>query len=120
MPVDDNAFLSLRTKKQQIAWLHVSCTEWKNMFSFEIYGKYGKISIEGLGGSYGVEKLTYYQMLPQMGMPETTVWEYPDEDKSWSLEFKAFVEAINTGMPLNGNLNDAYEALKIVDKIYNG
>jgi len=118
MPVDDNAFLSLRTKKQQIAWLHVSCTEWKNLFSLEIYGKIGKIQIDGLGGSYGKEKLNYYQMLPKMGPPDTTVWEYPEDDNSWSLEFQSFVEAINTGRPLNGDINDAYEALKIVDKIY--
>ena len=59
MPVDDNAFLLLRTSKQQSAFLHVSCTEWKNMFSFEIYGKVGKIHIEGLGGSYGVERITH-------------------------------------------------------------
>lgn len=120
MPVDDNAFLSLRTKKQQIAWLHVSCTEWKNMFSLEIYGKSGKIKVDGLGGSYGIEKLTYYQMSPHMGLPKTTVWEYPDEDNSWNLEFKAFTDSINTGKPLIGDINDAYEALKIVDKIYTG
>jgi predicted dehydrogenase len=118
MPVDDNAFLFLRTEKQQVAWLHVSCTEWKNLFSLEIYGKLGKIQIDGLGGSYGAEKLIYYQMLPQMGPPKATVWEYPDEDKSWDLEFQAFVEALRTGTPLNGDINDAYEAFKIVDKIY--
>jgi predicted dehydrogenase len=119
MPVDDNAFLCLRTKKQQVAWLHVSCTEWKNMFSFEIYGTHGKISIEGLGGSYGTERLTYYQMLPQMGPPETTSWEFPGEDLSWKLEFEAFVEAIESDNPVNGGINDAYQALKIVNKIYN-
>lgn len=118
MPVDDNAFLCLRTAKQQVAWLHVSCTEWKNLFCFEIYGKDGKIQIDGLGGSYGTEKLVYYQMLPRMGPPETTVWEYPAEDNSWNLEFSAFVDSINTGKPLNGDINDAYEALKVVDKIY--
>ena len=120
MPVDDNAFLCLMTKKGQIAWIHVSCTEWKNMFSLEIYGKTGKIQIDGLGGSYGVEKLTYYQMLPQMGPPETTVFEYPGADNSWDLEFKAFVKAINTSGVLNGDIHDAYEALRIVDKIYTG
>ncbi len=120
MPVDDNAFLCLSTEKNQIAWIHVSCTEWKNMFSLEVYGKTGKIQIDGLGGSYGMEKLTYYQMSPGMGPPQTTVWEYPGEDNSWDLEFKEFVEAINTARPLNGDINDAYEALKIVDKIYTG
>ena len=56
----------------QVAWLHASCTEWKNLFSFEIYGRDGKLQIDGLGGSYGVERLTFYQMLPEMGPPETT------------------------------------------------
>ena len=119
MPVDDNAFLSLHTAKGQAAWLHISCTEWKNMFSFEIYGKYGKIQIDGLGGSYGKEKLTYYKMLPQMGPPETTVWDFPEEDISWKLEFEAFVKAIQSKALLNGGITDALAALKIVDKIYN-
>ena len=88
------------------------------MFSLEIYGKFGKIQIDGLGGSYGTEKLVYYKMLPQMGPPEATSWEYPDKDESWSLEFNAFVEAINADKPPNGDLNDAFEALKIVEKIY--
>ena len=53
-----------------------------------------------------------------MGPPKTSVWEYPGEDNSWNLEFKAFVEAINTGGALNGDIHDAYEALRIVDKVY--
>ena len=42
MPVDDNAFLLLRTAAGQVAFLHVSCTEWKNLFSLEIYGRDGQ------------------------------------------------------------------------------
>ena len=118
MPVDDNAFFSLSTSKNQIAWVHVSCTEWKNMFSLEIYGKTGKIQIDGLGGSYGIEKLTYYQMLPEMGIPETTTLEYPGEDRSWYLEFEDFIKSIGLGSVINGNINDALEALKIVDRVY--
>ncbi|HEY9155988.1 MAG TPA: Gfo/Idh/MocA family oxidoreductase, partial [Opitutaceae bacterium] len=77
MKVDDNAFISLRTAQSQTAWLHVSCSEWKNLFSLEIYGRNAKIAIDGLGGSYGVERLAFYQMLPEMGPPETTIYEYP-------------------------------------------
>ena len=57
---------------------------------FEIFGRDGKLQIDGLGGSYGVERLTFYRMLPQMGPPETTIWEYPGEDRSWRAEFAAF------------------------------
>ena len=69
-------------------------TEWKNTFSLEIYGRVGKLHIDGLGGSYGTEKLTWYQMLPEMGPPETTAWEYPMADDSWSAEFAEFLEEI--------------------------
>lgn len=118
MPVDDNSFISMKTEKNQMAWLHVSCSEWKNMFCLEIYGKDGKLQIDGLGGSYGVERLSYYKMLPQMGPPETTIWEYPGADISWQNEMEAFVDSIVKDKPLNGDLNDAYEALCIVNSIY--
>jgi predicted dehydrogenase len=81
MPVDDNAFLTLRTATGSCAFLHVSCSEWKNLFSLEIYGRDGKLAIDGLGGSYGVERLTWYRMLPEMGPPDTTAWEYPRGDR---------------------------------------
>jgi predicted dehydrogenase len=90
MPVEDNGFLLLRTAGDQTAFLHASCTEWKNLFSFEIYGRDGKLHIEGLGGSYGVERLYFYRMLPQMGPPETIIWEYPGEDLSWICELEVF------------------------------
>jgi predicted dehydrogenase len=49
MEVDDNAFLSLRTAVGQTAWLHASCTEWKNLFSFEIFGRDG-VSVREVWG----------------------------------------------------------------------
>lgn len=118
MKADDNGFISLRNGSGRASWLQVSCTEWKNMFCLEIYGKYGKLQIDGLGGSYGIETLKFYKMLPEMGPPETTIWEYPQEDRSWALELNDFVEAIEKKRAVNGDLNDAYQALKIVDKIY--
>jgi len=116
--LDDNGFMQLQTDKKQMAWLHVSCTEWKNMFCMEIYGMYGKLQIDGLGGSYGIERLSYYKMLPEMGPPETTIWEYPFPDRSWKLETDYFVECIEKGVQPDGNLVDAEKALEIVYEIY--
>jgi predicted dehydrogenase len=118
MPVEDNAFLMLKTPRHQVAHLHVSCTEWKNLFSLEIYGRNAKLHIEGLGGSYGIERLSYYKMLPQMGPPETTIWEYPMEDNSWQIEFQEFLEDIRLGRTPSAELNDALAVLGIVEKIY--
>ena len=120
MPVEDNGFVALRTKTGQTAWLQVSCSEWKNIFCFEIYGRAGKLQVDGIGGSYGVERLTYYKMLPEMGPPETTIWEFPGEDRSWKNEFDAFIQAITGGQDVCGDLNDANQALKVVGKIYGG
>ncbi|HPA07583.1 MAG TPA: Gfo/Idh/MocA family oxidoreductase [Methanoregulaceae archaeon] len=118
MPVEDNAFLRLKNKNGQLAWLHASCTEWKNTFSFEIFLEKGKLQVDGLGGSYGAERLTCYQMLPQMGPPNTTIWEYPFPDPSWKIEFDQFEHIIRTDAEPAPSLSDAREILKIVDKIY--
>jgi predicted dehydrogenase len=118
MPVDDNAFLSLRTPNGQTAWLHASCTEWKNTFSFEIYGREGKLQIDGLGGSYGVERLAHYKMLPPMGPPDTKIWEYPRGDESWKLEMAEFARDLELGRTPEPGLREAEAALEIVSTIY--
>lgn len=118
MPVEDNGFLLLRTAAGQVAWLHATWTEWKNTFSFEIFGRDAKLHIEGLGGSYGVERLSYYKMKPTMGPPETTIWEYPGEDRSWHLELEAFAQAIEARRPAPVGPRDAQAALEIVRQVY--
>ena len=118
MPVDDNGFLLLKTKQKQAAFIHVSCTEWKNLFSMEIYGRNGKLELSGLGGSYGVEKLTWYDMLPEMGPPATQSWEYPMADDSWSVEMTEFLDDIRLNRNPAPGLNDAYAVLEIIEAIY--
>lgn len=118
MPVEDNAFLHLETATRQTAWLQVSCTEWKNTFSFEIYGKNGKLHIEGLGGSYGVERLHVYSMRPEMGPPDTIVYEFPRGDSSWKEEMREFFEDIELKRTPRAGLREAKEALKVVEKVY--
>jgi predicted dehydrogenase len=106
--VEDNCFLALRGQRGEMAWLHATWTEWKNTFSFEITGRDGKLTVEGLGGSYGNERLTFYKMLPQMGPPETTIWEYPPSDASWASEFADF----KGGKP--GNIADVEDACAVL------
>lgn len=118
MPVDDNGFMLLKTANKQAAFLHVSCTEWKNLFSMEIYGKNGKLDLSGLGGSYGLEKITWYEMLPEMGPPETTSWEYPMSDDSWAVEIAEFFDDIRLNREPTASLADASAALDIVEQIY--
>jgi predicted dehydrogenase len=118
MPVEDNGFALLKTARGQVAWLHASCTEWKNLFSFEVFGGDGKLQVDGLGGSYGVERLTFYHMLPQMGPPETTSWEYPGDDLSWQAEFDHFRDCVASGRRPEGGLDDALAALRVIEQLY--
>jgi predicted dehydrogenase len=118
MPVEDNGFMLLKTATLQVAFMHASCTEWKNTFSWELYGRDGKLQIDGLGGSYGTEKLAWYRMLPQMGPPETTIWEYPMADNSWDKEMAEFIADVRLQREPSAGLNDAIAALSVVARIY--
>ena len=55
--VEDNAFAILKTERGVRASFHVSWTNWRNVFSFEVSGTKGYLSVQGLGGSYGPETL---------------------------------------------------------------
>ncbi|MGC9985659.1 MAG: Gfo/Idh/MocA family oxidoreductase [Polyangia bacterium] len=118
MPVEDNAFLLLRTAEKKVAFMHCSCSEWKNLFSFEVFGRDGKLEVQGLGGSYGVERLTHYRMLPEMGPPETTSWDYPRADDSWAAELADFYQDVALGRSPAPGLSDAAAALRVVERIY--
>jgi predicted dehydrogenase len=118
--VEDNVFLTLATTEGQIAWLHASWTEWKNLFSLEIYGRDGKLEITGLGGSYGIESLTFYRMLSGMGPPETTRWEYPWPDRSWETETAEFISAIHEGRRPIGDAAEAVDTMSVIERVYQG
>jgi len=96
----------------------VSWTNWKNIFSFEIFGKDGYIKIKGLGGSYGKEILEVGYRQPTGGIPAIEHFEFDDEDTSWSLEWQEFKQAIEENKEPSGSGNDGYAANVIIDAIY--
>lgn len=118
MPVEDNAFVCLRLRGGGIAWLHASWTEWKNLFSLELAQKDRKLDVQGLGGSYGIERLTLYEMRPTMGPPDTTAWEWPQPDTSWEAELTDFISAVDGKPGLGATIDDAIAALEIVEEAY--
>jgi predicted dehydrogenase len=118
MPVEDNAFMIVKNKAGAIGFLHASCTEWKNTFSLEVYGERGKLEISGLGGSYGIERLTHYKLSPEMGPPETQSWEYPMPDNSWRVEVEEFIRDVENGTFLSANYESSLRVLELVSTIY--
>jgi predicted dehydrogenase len=65
-----------------------------------------------------VERLAYYKMGPALGPPETTIFEYPMADDSWSREWEAFTEDIRLGRQPEPGIADAQAALRVVEEVY--
>ncbi|KKQ79225.1 MAG: Oxidoreductase domain protein [Candidatus Daviesbacteria bacterium GW2011_GWA1_38_7] len=114
--VEDNVFLLLRNRSG-LAEIHASWTEWKNRFTFEIYGVKGYLKINGLGGSYGPEVLTFGRRVPGQA-PLEKFWKFEDPDQSWRKEWLNFRQAILRGKDLNGSGVDGLEVLRLIEKIY--
>ena len=117
-PVEDNAFALLRTAEGQVASLHASWTQWKNLFSFEVSGRDGYLIVEGLGGSYGLESLIWGKRLPQSGPPEEKRFEFSGPDVSWKEEWCEFVTAIREDREPLGNGYDGWKALTLAYAVY--
>jgi predicted dehydrogenase len=123
-PADDNAMLLLGERDRRDApWamLHVTWTEWKNMFSLEIYCRTAKLQVDGLAASYGPQTLRIYRMKPELGPPDLEEVHYPPEDRSWETEWEHFAAAVRSGDPgarLSGDLADARYAWQRVQEAY--
>src|SRR6185437_13051519 len=92
-PLEDNALALLQYPGGVMASIHTSWTQWKNLFSLEVFCQRGAILVEGLGGSYGGERLIVDRRQPQ-GAPERQVTEYSGPDESWTIEWREYLEAI--------------------------
>jgi len=116
--VEDNAFIILESFSGVDIQLHVSWTNWKNIFSFELYGTDGYLRIEGLGGSYGPESIEFGRRNKGGGRPEIEVFEYPQEDVSWVKEWQEFKSAIRENRQPIGNGEDGLRANQVIEAIY--
>jgi len=76
------------------------------------------LHVEGLGGSNGVERLYFYRMLPSMGPPDTTIYEFPSGDNSWSLEAGEFIEDIRLNRQPVPGLREVRAVIHVVETIY--
>jgi predicted dehydrogenase len=117
-PLEDNAFGLFRYKKGMVASFHTSWTQWKNIFSFEIFGQLGSLNIEGLGGSYGTERLSMAIRKPEGGMPDMNEEVFDGPDLSWQAEWADFVRAIIEGGIYWGTPEDGVAAMAMIEAMY--
>lgn len=123
---EDNAFVIMQNDEKVTAMLHSSATQWRHKFLLELCFEEGYINLDGiLSGtrSYAPEKLVigrreFEDVTHAMGKPkESTIWfEY---DNSWKYEVDEFFNAVKSNQSVkNGTSQDAYDALKLVEDIY--
>jgi predicted dehydrogenase len=116
--LEDNAFALLRTADGQIAQFHTSWTQWKNRFTFEVFGRDGYVCVEGLGGSYGTESLEVGRRKREGGAPDVETFEFPGPDLSWQAEWQEFTSAIREGRQPLANGEDGLQAMRLIAAIY--
>jgi predicted dehydrogenase len=122
MPVEDNAAILLGVPGDHRApWatLHVTWTEWTNLFSLEITCRTGKLVVDGLQGSYGPQKLSIFTMDPvNMGKPEAEVIQFDPVDVSWGLEWESVRAAIAAGDPVPEDLASVRYCWSLIEQAY--
>jgi len=122
--IEDNVFAIFRNKKGQVASLHSTMTQWRHLFSFEIFLENGYIVINGIktsSNSYGKETVSVVynrSKAPAASFSDQITTEYP-VDNSWEVEMNNFEEAISQDREIEScGINDAVNLMQMVDKIY--
>jgi 1,5-anhydro-D-fructose reductase (1,5-anhydro-D-mannitol-forming) len=124
LEVEDNVFAILRNAQGTVASLHSTMSQWRHLFSFEMFLEKGYIVINGLltsSGTYGRETMTIAKN--RTAAPAAT-WSdeedlHFDINNSWAYEAQHFLSAIENNTPVAiGHSQDAYKLMRIIDKIY--
>lgn len=124
LDVEDNVFAILRNREGVVASLHSTMTQWRHLFSLEIFLERGYIVINGLktsSGTYGDEVMT---IAKNRTMAPAATWDDEEDfrfniDNSWNSEMEHFLSAIQKNMPVTvGNSQDALKLMRVVDKVY--
>lgn len=116
--VEDNCFLLLKTEAVQTAQIHVSWTQWVNVFSLELFGRDGYLHLTGRDGHYGPQRLVWGKRQADHSRPCEEVFEFPSVDDSWEREWKDFLGALKSNHPMMGGAADSLRALQLVEAAY--
>jgi predicted dehydrogenase len=120
--VEDNAFAIMKnTKKNIIASIHSTATQWEHKFSLEITLEKALIILSGiLSGtkSYGKEKIIVIPKPINNKNVKKKIYQFY-KDFSWKLEIDEFAKIIiNNSKVKTGSYQDALNVMKMIDKIY--
>ncbi len=124
--IEDNVFAIFRNSHTgQCASLHSTMTQWRHLFSFEVFMERGYMVLNGLktpSETYGSEQLTIAR---NRSIAPAATWEEEETllyeaDESWDREAEIFRDTINSGSwPRSaGDSQGALRLMRLVDRIY--
>ena len=118
---EDNAFCLIETAGGAMAQMHVSWTQWVNIFELEVFGRDGYLRLTGRDGHYGPPRLVWGKRKPDHTRPEEEIFEFPAADDSWKLEWDEFLAAIRSSKESAGSVPhglDGLRAQQLVEAAY--
>lgn len=115
--VEDNCFLLLETESCQVAQLHVSWTQWINVFSLEVFGQNGYLFLTGRDGHYGPQRLVWGRRQQNHSRPTEEQFDFP-ADESWKKDWDDFLNAVHNHREPMGGLVDGLQSLRLVEAAY--
>jgi len=124
LDVEDNVFAILRNDEGVVASLHSTMTQWRHLFSLEMFLEKGYIVINGLltsSGTYGEEAVT---IAKNRTTAPAAAWSDEEHirfevNNSWKYEVQHFFQSIRDKTPIQtGNSQDALKLMRVIDKIY--
>ncbi|MBU0630372.1 MAG: Gfo/Idh/MocA family oxidoreductase [Candidatus Margulisbacteria bacterium] len=122
--IEDNVFALFKNHKGQVASLHSTMTQWRHLFSLEMFLQKGYLTVNGLitsSGSYGEEQLTIAE---NRTAPPAATWTEEEKfvyriNSSWEKEVKIFLDSIENDKEVPvANTQDALKLMKLVDAVY--
>jgi 1,5-anhydro-D-fructose reductase (1,5-anhydro-D-mannitol-forming) len=125
MDVEDNAFVILKESSTgKVASLHSTMSQWRHLFSLEIFLEKGYMVLNGLitsSMSYGEETLSVAKnrsTAPAATWQDEVITKYVNNN-SWRYEMDHFFDSITENKPVvYGNSDDAMKLMTILDKVY--
>ncbi len=123
--MEDNVFAIMKNSKTGMAAsLHSTMTQWRHLFSLEVFLESGYMVLNGLktsSGTYGDEELTVAR---NRSTAPAATWDdeerfHFETDNSWKYEAEHFVNSIKNDTPISvGTSSDALNVMELIEAIY--
>ncbi len=124
--VEDNVFAIMKNSRTgMVASLHSTMTQWRHLFSLEVFLESGYMVLNGLktsSGTYGEEELS---VAKNRSKAPAATWDDEERfhfaiDNSWKRESEHFIGAILNDEEVSiGHSGDALAVMELIEDIYN-